>query len=116
MRYLTVLLMFIAGVSAARAGQKPVDLLPDSRQPGPMPGETRLVSFSYDANDTYTILTMPGTVTHIELHKEERISALALGDSAQWQVQKKDYNLFVKPSRAGLFTSATLVTNQRTYQ
>jgi type IV secretion system protein VirB9 len=97
-------------------GQPPIDMLPESRPPLTMPGETRLVSFVYDPNETYTILCMPNAVTHIELHKEEQVVALAIGDGAQWQAQKKNNHLFLRPLRPGLFTSATLVTNQRTYQ
>ena len=116
MRHLITFSLLLAISLSAHGGQKPVDLQPEARETAPMPGDTRLVKFTYDENDTYTILTMPGAVTHIELHKDELVSALAIGDSTQWQVQKKDNNLFVKPTRAGLFTSATLVTNQRTYQ
>lgn len=112
---------FLAGGAAAQravapAGQQPVDLLPESRPVVPMPGETRLVTFTYDPNDSYTILTMPNAVTDVELRKEERILALALGDGTQWQAQKKDNHLFIRPAREGLFTSATLVTTARTYQ
>lgn len=106
----------IAQRAAPAGGQQPVDLAPESRPAVPMPGETRLVSFTYDPNDTYTILTMPGTVTHVELRKSERVLALALGDGTQWQAQKRDNNLFIRPVREGLYTSATLVTNERTYQ
>ncbi|MFY9328828.1 MAG: TrbG/VirB9 family P-type conjugative transfer protein [Georgfuchsia sp.] len=116
MRHRKIFAVLFAISLSTHAGQKPVDLLPESREPAPMPSDTRLVKFTYDENDTYSILAMPGAITHIELHKDELVSALAIGDSTQWQVQKKDNNLFIKPTRAGLFTSATLVTNQRTYQ
>lgn len=97
-------------------GQAPIDMLPESRPLLTMPGETRLVSFTFDPNETYTILCMPNAVTHVELHKDERVVALAIGDGAQWQAQKKNNHLFLRPLRPGLFTSATLVTNERTYQ
>jgi len=84
--------------------------------PVPMPQDTRLVVFRYDANDSYLILTRPGAVTHIALEPDESVVALALGDTVQWIVQDKGPHLFVKPVRSDLYTSATLVTTHRTYQ
>jgi len=84
--------------------------------PLPMPLETRLVVFRYDPNESYLILTRPGAVTHVALDADETVVALALGDTVQWIVQDKGPHLFVKPVRADLFTSGTLVTNRRTYQ
>lgn len=116
MRQVVVWLLALAVPALAGAAQEPVDLAPQSNPLGPMPGETRLVSFVYDRNDTYPILTMPGAVTDIELRKSEQLVALALGDGVQWTAQKKDNHVFLRPMRAGLFTSGTLVTNERTYQ
>ncbi|MBC7780519.1 MAG: TrbG/VirB9 family P-type conjugative transfer protein [Proteobacteria bacterium] len=84
--------------------------------PVPMPQDTRLVVFRYDANDSYLILTRPGAVTHLALDPDESVVALALGDTVQWIVQDKGPHVFVKPIRSDLFTSGTLVTNRRAYQ
>lgn len=84
--------------------------------PQPLPGDTRLVVFRYDPNNTYTIYTMPGAVTDIQLNDDEKLTALALGDTMQWTVAKTDGHVFVKPIKPGLFTSATLVTDKRSYQ
>lgn len=94
------------GAGAAHAQQAPVA----------MPQDTRLVVFRYDPNDSYLLLTRPGAVTHIALEPDESVVALALGDTAQWIVQDKGSNVFLKPLRADLYTSGTLVTNRRTYQ
>lgn len=82
----------------------------------PMPGDNRLVVFPYDPNNTFTILTIPGSVTDITLSPDEKVEALALGDSVQWAVAKTEGHVFVRPLRPSLFTSATLVTDKRTYQ
>lgn len=126
MRYLLIFLLIAVSFPAFGAapttqpqslsGQRPIDLMPESRQLVTMPGDTRLIAFTYDPNETYTILGMPGAVTDVELRKDERVEALALGDGVQWQAQKKDNHLFLRPLREGLFSSATLVTNERTYQ
>lgn len=85
-------------------------------KPVAMPGDNRLVTFTYDANNTYTVLTIPDAVTDIQLLPDEKITALAVGDSVQWIVAKADTHVFVKPVRPNIFTSATLVTDKRTYQ
>lgn len=81
-----------------------------------MPGDVRLVVFNYDANNTFTILALPGNITDIQLNEGEKITALALGDSVQWITAKADGHIFIKPTKPNIFTSATLVTDQRTYQ
>jgi type IV secretion system protein TrbG len=81
-----------------------------------LPGDNRLVLFRYDANNTYTILTMPGVPTDIQLAPEERITGFAIGDSVQWLVEELPGHLFIKPLRADLFTAGTIVTDKRTYQ
>ncbi len=81
-----------------------------------MPGDAKLVVFNFDANNTFTILTMPGNITDINLNEGEKVTAMALGDSVQWVTAKADGHIFIKPTRPNIFTSATLVTDQRTYQ
>ena len=85
-------------------------------QPISMPGDTKLVVFNYDQNNTYSIYTMPGMITDIQLGDDEKLSAFAFGDSIQWITADADGHLFVKPTLSGLFTSATIVTNKRSYQ
>ena len=95
-----------AGVQPALAQQLPLA----------MPQDTRLVVFRYDVNESYLLLTRPGAVTHLALEPDETVVALALGDTVQWIVQDKGSNVFLKPIRADLYTSGSLVTNRRTYQ
>ncbi len=97
-------------------GEAPVALWPQADTSLAEPGKTKLVTFVFGPNDTYTILCLPGAVTDIDLRPSERVLALALGDSVQWQAEKKGSHLFLRPLRAGLFTSATLVTSERTYE
>lgn len=81
-----------------------------------MPGDVKLVVFNYDENNTFTILTLPGNITDIQLNDGEKITALAMGDSVQWITAKAEGHIFIKPTKPNIFTSATLVTDQRTYQ
>ena len=84
--------------------------------PIPMPSDTKLVTFSYDPNNTYTIVSRPRNVTDIVLAPSETVVAFAMGDTVQWMVQEAPGHVFVKPINPGIVTSGTLVTNQRTYQ
>ena len=81
-----------------------------------MPSDTKLVVFSFDANDTYTVMTMPGTVTDIQIGQDEQFVNMALGDTVQWEVAQQGNHVFVKPKKPNLFTSATLITSKRSYQ
>jgi len=81
-----------------------------------MPGDAKLVVFSYDENNTFTVLSMPGNITDIQLNDGEKVTAMAMGDSVQWITARTDNHIFIKPTRPNIFTSATLVTDQRTYQ
>jgi len=41
---------------------------------------------------------------------------MAVGDSIQWIIAKADGHVFVKPTKPNIFTSATIVTDKRSYQ
>ena len=82
----------------------------------PMPGDTKLVVFPYDANDTYTVLARPKSVTDIAIHPDENVIAMAVGDTAQWVISKTNGHVFIKPIHPDIATTATIVTDRRTYQ
>ena len=82
----------------------------------PMPGDPRLVVFSYDPNNSYRVFTRPLASTHIELAPDERVKVLALGDSAGWMTAARDNHVFIKPRYPNSSTSGTLITTRKTYQ
>ncbi|MGF6440597.1 TrbG/VirB9 family P-type conjugative transfer protein [Paraburkholderia youngii] len=85
--------------------------------PVPLPTDNRIVTFTYSADAVYTLLTMVGAETHIELEPGEGVTEKpAFGDSIQWRVSGGPTNLYVKPVRPGIMTTMTLVTNKRTYE
>lgn len=85
-------------------------------EPASFPQETRLVRFVFDANRTFDILTRPNAITDLSLPPGETLTAFALGDTVQWVYDQAPGHIFIKPSREDLFTSATIVTNKRSYQ
>lgn len=82
-----------------------------------LPTDTRLVVFSFDEDNTYQILTRPKYVTNIQLSKDELFVNLMIGDPISWVADKSKFgNIFIRPKFPNTQTSATIVTNKRTYQ
>lgn len=50
----------------------------------PLRGDTRLVEYQYDADNTYLILTKPRSVTHLDFG--ESFTVMATGDSANFEI------------------------------
>lgn len=109
MRRLTYVLLVVVGLFVSATSQAEIKSIP-------MPGDSKLVVFTYDANNTYTVLSRPKSVTDIALHSGENIVALAVGDTTQWVITKTTGHVFIKPIYPDITTTATLVTDQRTYQ
>lgn len=84
----------------------------------PLPGDSRLVQFEYDSDQTFLILSRPKAVTDIEFAADEKIMTVAGGDTKNWELtptaNKK--HLFVKPVYDNTETSMTVLTDKRSYQ
>lgn len=109
MRHLLTAIALVASLVGAKPAVAEVGAIP-------LPGDNRLVVYTYDANNTYTILARPKSVTNIALNPGENIVALAVGDTTQWVITKTTGHVFLKPIQPDIATTATLVTDQRTYQ
>lgn len=84
----------------------------------PINGDTRLVTFDFDPDVTYLILTRPKSVTNVMLAPGEQVLSLVAGDTVNFvfQVSASREHIFIKPKFEGLTTSASLITNKTTYQ
>ena len=84
----------------------------------PLRGDTRLVQFQYDPDNTFLVLARPRSVTHIQFAPDEVIRSIASGDSHQWSLEptRDRRHLFVKPVHDDIETSLTVLTDQRSYQ
>ena len=84
----------------------------------PLTGDTRLVQFTYDEDNTFLVLAKPKAVTHLQFGADEILQSVASGDTAQWELTptKNRKNLFIKPKFDGIETSMTVITDKRTYQ
>ncbi len=86
--------------------------------PTPLRGDTRLVQFQYDPDNTFLVLARPRAVTHIQFAPDEAIRSIASGDAQQWSLEptRDRRHLFVKPVHDDIETSLTVLTDQRSYQ
>lgn len=84
----------------------------------PLRGDTRLVEFAYDADNTFLLLAKPKAVTHIQFSPDEAIQSVAAGDTVSWEFTptRNRRNLFVKPRYENQETSLTVLTDKRSYQ
>lgn len=84
----------------------------------PLRGDTRLVEFAYDPDNTFLLLTKPKAVTHIQFAPDETIQSVAAGDTVSWEFTptRNRRNLFVKPRYENQETSLTVLTDKRSYQ
>lgn len=84
----------------------------------PVNGDTRLVTFDFDPDVTYLVLTRPKSVTNIMLTPGEKVISLVSGDTVNFafQVSASREHIFIKPKFDGMTTSASLETSKATYQ
>lgn len=84
----------------------------------PLRGDSRLVEFQYDQDNTYLVLAKPKAVTHVQFAADEVVQSVAAGDTANWEFTptRNRKNLFVKPRFDDQETSLTVITDKRSYQ
>ena len=79
--------------------------------------DPRLVSFEFDPDQSYLILTRPKSVTLIQMAPNESVVTAVAGDTVNFSVVvslSRNY-VMVRPKYEGLVTSLTLVTSERSY-
>ena len=105
MRLLLILLAFVATPAAAQV------------TPQPGPGDPRIQSVEYNAEQVVVLQAAPGFQVSVEFAPDERIENVALGDSGAWQAtpNKRGDHLFVKPIQPGVTTNMTVLTDSRLY-
>lgn len=84
----------------------------------PLRGDSRLVEFAYDQDNTFLLLAKPKAVTHVQFAPDEVIQSVAAGDTANWEFTptRNRKNLFIKPRFDDQETSLTVLTDKRSYQ
>lgn len=80
------------------------------------PDSHNVVRFTYSQQTVFHVKTRPHMITDLRLAPGEVMETLVLGNTDQWITAAAPGNVFLKPTRPGLETSGTLVTNLHTYQ
>jgi len=90
---------------------------PAQVMPRPGPGDPRVQSVEYNADQVVVLQAAPGYQIMVEFAPDERIENVALGDSGAWQAtpNKRGDHLFVKPVQSGVTTNMVVLTDARTY-
>ncbi|MFJ4291232.1 TrbG/VirB9 family P-type conjugative transfer protein [Cupriavidus sp. NPDC089707] len=83
-----------------------------------LPGDSRLVVFTYSRDQIFRVLSAPLKVTTIEFPYDEQIVGdPAWGENVRWDYDTDGANhLYVKPQAAGLVNTLSVNTNKRSYE
>ncbi|KQN04358.1 hypothetical protein ASE85_04705 [Sphingobium sp. Leaf26] len=85
--------------------------------PQPSPGDPRIQTVDYDADQVVRLPLQMGFALSIEFAADERIENVAIGESAGWQVtpNKRADHLFIKPTEGAVDTNLIVLTDARRY-
>jgi type IV secretion system protein VirB9 len=86
-------------------------------RPTPGPGDPRIQTVAYDANQVVQLQVAAGFQLAVEFAPDERIENVAVGESGAWLVtpNKRGDHLFIKATQPGVTTNLTVVTDARSY-
>ncbi|RZT35415.1 TrbG/VirB9 family P-type conjugative transfer protein [Cupriavidus agavae] len=86
--------------------------------PVALPGDSRLVVFTYNRDQIFRVLSAPLKITTIEFPDDEQIVGdPAWGENVRWDYDTDGANhLYVKPQAAGLVNTLSVNTNKRSYE
>ncbi|CAG2155417.1 hypothetical protein LMG26411_04936 [Cupriavidus numazuensis] len=87
-------------------------------EPMALPGDSRLVVFTYNRDQIFRVLSAPLKMTTIEFPEDEQIVGdPAWGESIRWDFDTDGANhLYLKPQAAGLVNTLSVNTNKRSYE
>ncbi len=78
--------------------------------------DSRIRTLIYGKNDVYRIITTFGYQTTVELHPDEKIKTISLGNSSSFKITPQKNRLFIRALQGGQLTNMIVITNERTYQ
>ena len=112
-----------AGISSLGIGDlsdamNPANPFNGGVDPIALPGDSRLVVFTYSRDQIFRVLSAPLKVTTIEFPDDEQILGdPAWGENVRWDYDTDGANhLYVKPQAAGLVNTLSVNTNKRSYE
>ncbi|AOY97704.1 conjugal transfer protein TrbG (plasmid) [Cupriavidus sp. USMAA2-4] len=86
--------------------------------PVAMPGDSRLVVFTFSRDQIFRVLCAPLKGTTIELGDDEQlVTEPVMGDTVRWEMTNDGANhIYLKPHAPGLVNTLSLSTNKRSYE
>lgn len=106
------------GVGSLSDAMNPSNPFNGGVEPMALPGDSRLVVFTYNRDQIFRVLSAPLKMTTIEFPDDEQIVGdPAWGESVRWDYDTDGLNhLYVKPQAAGLVNTLSVNTNKRSYE
>lgn len=113
--------MFAAafGMSAATSASDGIEIPGGDRTDvRPVTQQTRLVTFAYNPDVSYSIRSLEGVFTNIEVPAGETVQGFYLSDATNWafHVTADKRRVLVKPAMSGTVNTGTLVTENHTFE
>lgn len=111
--------------SSTRAALPPVTAsgsMADATSPSidatPVINTSRMVTYTWSSSRSYAVRALGGLNTDIEVPAGESIRGFYLSNANDWSfhVTGDHKRVLLKPAQSGLYNTALLVTDQRTYQ
>lgn len=82
----------------------------------PVPTDSRIKTFVYNANDVYRLLTHYGYQMNLEFGDDEEIQTVSVGDRSGWQITPGENRVFIRAMEDKAQTNMTVITDKRSYQ
>ncbi|RWA55690.1 conjugal transfer protein TrbG [Cupriavidus sp. UYMSc13B] len=106
------------GIGDVSDAMNPANPFNSGVDPIALPGDSRLVVFTFNRDQIFRVLTAPLKMTTIEFPEDEQIlGEPAWGESVRWDYETDGQNhLYVKPQAPGLVNTLSVNTNKRSYE
>ncbi|MEY2152283.1 TrbG/VirB9 family P-type conjugative transfer protein [Rhodanobacter sp. 115] len=84
----------------------------------PVINNSRMVSYTWSSSRSYAVRSLAGMNTDIEVPSGEKLYGFYLSNASDWsfEVTKDQKRVLIKPAQPGLYNTALMVTNKRSYQ
>lgn len=84
----------------------------------PVINNSRMATYTWTAARSFAVRALSGMNTDVEVPAGEKIYGFYLSNATDWsfQVLKDQQRVLIKPAQPGLYNTALMVTNKRSYQ
>lgn len=106
------------GAKAPKGGVPEAVMPSPAVDAAPVASSSRMVTYTWDSNRSFVVRSLAGVNTDIAVPAGESIEGFYPSNGVDWHfmVTKDHKRVLMKPNAAGLYNTALVVTNKRTYQ